>query len=66
MDLVNTAAVVLAEGFGPADLTTALTAATPTILGFIGVGVTGGVAIMLAMIGIRRGLGAFSSTAKKG
>lgn len=54
------------SGFGPAELTAALATAGPTILAFIGVGVTGGIAIMLAMIGINRGLGAFNKTAKKG
>jgi hypothetical protein len=67
MDLITAAGLVLAEGeFGPAELTTALAASGPTILGFIGVGVTAGIGIMLAMVGINRGLGAFSKTAKKG
>lgn len=52
------------DGYTPAELGADLTAGAPQILAWVGVGVAGAVVVMLALIGIRRGLAAFRANAR--
>ncbi|MDF2712734.1 MAG: hypothetical protein K0R62_8386 [Nonomuraea muscovyensis] len=51
-------------GYTPAEMGTDLAAGAGTILGYVGVGVGGAIGVALALIGIRRGIGAFRSNAR--
>lgn len=65
-DAVNSAfaSIVDAAGVGgytPGDLTTDLAAGVPTILAWVGAGIGGGIVLMLAFMGIRKGFAFFKS-----
>lgn len=49
------------EGYTPADLTADLAAGVPTILAWVGAGIGGGIVLMLAFMGIRKGFTFFKS-----
>ena len=53
--------IVGAAAYTPEDLATDLAAGVPTILGWVGAGIGGGIVLMLAFIGIRKGFGFFKS-----
>jgi hypothetical protein len=55
---------VAAAGYDPADLTTDLAAGTATVLPWVGAGVGGGVILMFAFLGIRKGFAFFRSIGK--
>ncbi|MFT4281577.1 hypothetical protein [Microbacterium sp.] len=63
MDSITTF-LAAGEGYSPADFTADLAAGGPAVLGYVGVGVAAGIVVMLALVGIRRGIAAFKSTSK--
>lgn len=65
-DSVNAAIVPLAGegGYTPDKLAADLAAGVPTILAWVGAGVGGGIVLMLAFMGIRKGFAFFKGIGK--
>lgn len=62
---VHAAILPAAEGdYTPADLTADLTAGVGTVLPWVGAGVGGGIVLMFAFMGIRKGLAFFRGVGK--
>ena len=53
-----------ATDYTPADFGTSIATAAGSIMPWVGAGVTGGLALGLIFLGIRKGLGFFKKTAK--
>tara|TARA_R110002124_G_scaffold225554_1_gene390886 strand:+ start:2582 stop:2776 length:195 start_codon:yes stop_codon:yes gene_type:complete len=58
------AAIIVHTEYTPANLTTDLAAGVATVLPWVGAGVGGGVILMFAFMGIRKGFAFFKSVAK--
>lgn len=66
MDKLNLALgnIASAAGYGPGDLTTDLAAGTASVLPWVGAGVGGGVILLFAFMGIRKGFAFFRQIGK--
>ena len=56
--------IITAVGYGPSDLTADLAAGVADVLPYVGAGVGGGVILLFAFMGIRKGFSFFKSIAR--